>query len=230
MSRGAVEGAATISGGFARSIPTAAPLAHFAGSRVDVPRAVLWHHRVACKCWRYFHRGTKCAPRRARRSSQTPHTAPTPPQSTGRRLGGHDRNCCSLCALPHSHPTLGTAFGRVGAVLAQDWRSTRRSFTPCELCMHPMAGITSHGREPACGFDDLPHWRGAICSKYDQCRILPRGATFEAIPGVGRRILVPDGDNAAACSGGKRTMPVFFSGATLPTLLGADRRIVCDCT
>ena len=96
--------------------------------------------------------------------------------------------------------------------------------------MHPKAGITSHGREPALGIDDLPHWRGAICSKHDQYRILPCGATLEAIPGVGRRILVPDGDCAATCPGGKRTMPVFFSGATLPTLLGADRRIVCGCT
>jgi hypothetical protein len=92
--------------------------------------------------------------------------------------------------------------------------------------MHPKAGTTSHGREPALGFDDLPHWRGAICFKYDQYRILPRGATFEAIPGVGCRTLVPDGGCAAACSGGKRAMPVVFPGATLPALLGADRRIV----
>ena len=57
--------------------------------------------------------------------------------------------------------------------------------------MHPKAGITSHGGEPVCGFDDLPHWRGAICFPNDQCQSLPRGATFEAIPGEGRRILVP---------------------------------------
>ena len=159
-----------------------------------------------------------------------PPAAPTPPQSSCRCLDGHVRNRCSLSTLPHSHPIPGTACGRVGAVLTQDWRAARRSFTPCGLRTHPKAGITSHGWEPARGFDDLPHWRGAICVKYDQYQILPRGATFEAIPGVGRRILVPGEDCAASCSGGKRTMPVFFSGATLHTLLGADHRIVCDCT
>ena len=195
-----------------------------------MPHAALWHHHVTCKCWRYFYRGTKCAPWRARRSSQTPRTAPSPPQSSCRRLGGHVRNRCSLYSLSHSHPISGAACGRVGTVLAQDWRSARRSFTPCALRMHRKAGTTSHGWEPARGFDDLPHWQGAICFPNDQCRSLPRGATFEAIPGEWRRILVPDGDCAAACSGGKCTMPVFFSGATLPTLLGADRRVVCGCT
>jgi len=209
---------------------TAAPRAHFAGSRVHVPRAALWHWQAPRKCWRNFYRGTKCARRRARRSSQTTRAAPSPPQSSCRRLGGHVRNRCSLYSLSHSHPISGAACGRVGAVLAQDWRSARRSFTPCALRMHRKAGTTSHGWEPARGFDDLPHWQGAICFPNDQCRSLPRGATFEAIPGEWRRILVPDGDCAAACSGGKRTMPVFFSGATLPTLLGADRRVVCGCT
>ena len=168
MSRGAVGGAAAISGRFARPISAAAPLTHFAGSRVHVPHAALWHHHVTCKCWRNFYRGTKCAPRRARRSSQTPLAAPTPPQSSCRCLGGHVRNRCSLYLLPHSHPISGAACGRVGAVLAQDWRSARRSFTPCGLRMHPKSGITSRGRELARGFDDLPHWRGAICFKYDQ--------------------------------------------------------------
>ena len=230
MSRGAVEGAAAISGRFARPIFTATPRAHFAGSKSHVPHAALWHHNVTCKCWRYFYRGMKCAPRRARHSSQTPLAAPTPPQSSCRCLGGHVRNRCSLCTLPRSHAIPCAAYGRVGAVLAQDWRAARRSFAPRELRMHPKAGITSHGWEPARCFDDLPHWRGAVCFPNDQCRSLPRGATFEAIPGVRRRILVPDGDCAASCSGGKRAMPVFFSSATLPTLPGADRRIVCDCT
>ena len=54
-------------------------------------------------------------------------------------------------------------------------------------------GITSHGWEPACGFDDQPHWRAAICFPNDKCRSLPRGVTLEAIPGEGLRILVPDG-------------------------------------
>ena len=172
----------------------------------------------------------KCVARRARRSSPTPRAAPSPPQSSCRRLGGHVRNRCSLYSLSHSHPISGAACGRVGAVLAQDWRSARRSFTPCGLRMHPKAGSTSHGREPARGFGDLPHWRGAICFPNDQCRSLPRGATFEAIPGEWCRILVPDGDCAAACSGEKRTIPGFFPGATLPAFLGADCRIVCDCT
>ena len=86
MSRGAVEGAAAISDRFARPISTAAPLAHFAGSRVHVPHTALWHQQVPCKCWRYFYRGTKCAPRRARRSSQTPLAAPTPPKATAGAL------------------------------------------------------------------------------------------------------------------------------------------------
>jgi hypothetical protein len=230
MSRGAVKGAAAISDRFARPISTAAPRAHFAGSRAHMPRAALWHRQAPRKCWRNFYRGTKCARRRACRSSPTPLAAPTATQSSCRCLGGHARNRCSLCTLSHSHAIPGTACGRVGAVLAQDWRSARRSFTPCALRMHRKAGTTSHGWEPARGFDDLPHWRGAICSKYDQCRSLPRGTTFEAIPSVWRRILVPDADCAAACSGGKRTIPGFFPGATLPALLGADRRFVCDCT
>ena len=58
-------------------------------------------------------------------------------------------------------------------------------------CIHPEAGITSHGWEPVRDFDDLPHWRGVICFPNDQCRSLPRGATFEAIPGEGHQILVP---------------------------------------
>ena len=175
-------------------------------------------------------------PRNEVRPAACPPFLPNPPccalptQSSCRRHGGHVRNRCSLYSLSHSHPISGAACGRVGTVLAQDWRSARRSFTPCALRMHRKAGTTSHGWEPARGFDDLPHWQGAICFPNDQCRSLPRGATFEAIPGEWRRILVPDGDCAAACSGGKRTMPVFFSGATLPTLLGADRRVVCGCT
>ena len=62
-------------------------------------------------------------------------------------LGGQVRNRCSLCTLPHSHAIPGTACGRVGAVLAQDWRSARRSSTPCALRMHRKAGTTSHGWE-----------------------------------------------------------------------------------
>jgi hypothetical protein len=56
---------------------------------------------------------------------------------------------------------------------------------------YPGVGIISHGWEPARGFDDLPHWRSAICFPNDQCRSLPRGATFEEIPGEGHRMLVP---------------------------------------
>ena len=156
-----------------------------------MPRAALWHRQAPRKCWRNFYRGTKCARRRARRSSQTTRAAPSPPQSSCRRLGGHVRNRCSLYSLSHSHSISGAACGRVGTVLAQDWRSARRSFTPCGLRVHRKAGTTSHGWQPACGFDDLPHWRSAICFPNDQCRSLPRGATFEALPGKGRRILVP---------------------------------------
>jgi hypothetical protein len=170
---------------------TAALRAHFAGSRAHVPRAALWHWQASRKCWRYFYRGTKCAPRRARRSSQTTRAAPTPPQSSCSCLGGHVRNRCSLFTLPYSHAIPGAACGRIGTVLAQDWHSARRPFAPRELRMHPGVGITSHGWEPARGFDDLPHWRGAICFPNDQCQSLPRDATFEAIPGKGRRILVP---------------------------------------
>jgi hypothetical protein len=177
MSRGAVEGAATISGRFARPISTAAPRAHFAGSRACVLHAALWYHHVTCKCWRHFYRRTKCAPRRARRSSQTPRAAPTPPQSSCRCLGGHVRNRCSLCTLPHSHIIPGTACGRVGAVLAQDWRSARRSFTPCALRMHPKAGTTSHGRNQravstTCRTGGMPFVPNV--ANTEPCRVAPR--------------------------------------------------------
>ena len=105
-----------------------------------MPRAALWHWQAPRKCWRYFYRGRKCAPRRARRSSQTTRAAPTPPQSSCRCLGGHVRNRCSLFTLPHSHAIPGAACGRVCTVLAQDWHSVRRLFVPCELRMHPGDG------------------------------------------------------------------------------------------
>jgi hypothetical protein len=167
---------------------TAAPCAHFAGSRAHVPRAAVWHCQASRKCWHYFYRGTKSAPRRARRSSQATRAAPTPPQSSCRCLGGHVRNRCSLFTLPHSHAIPVAACGRVGTVLAQDWHSARRPFAPRELRM-PLGGYYLARWEPARGFDDRQHWWGAICFSDNQC--LQRSATFEATPGEGRRILVP---------------------------------------
>jgi hypothetical protein len=74
-------------------------------------------------------------------------------------------------------------------------RAVRPHLAHC-ACIARRAPPRTDGRwEPARGFD-LPHWRGAIYSKYDQDRSLPCGATFEAIPGVRHRILVPDGDGA----------------------------------
>ena len=43
VSRGAVEGAAAMFGRCGGAKYTAAPRAHFAGSRAHVPRAALWH-------------------------------------------------------------------------------------------------------------------------------------------------------------------------------------------
>ena len=86
VSRGAVEGAATIFGRCGGAKYTAVPRAHFAGSRARVPRAALWHHQATCKCWRNFYRGTKCAPRRARRSSQTPLLRPPHPKAAAGAL------------------------------------------------------------------------------------------------------------------------------------------------
>ena len=151
----------------------------------------MWHLQVLRKCFRNFYRGTKCVRRRARRSSPTPRTAPSPPQSSCRCLGGHVRNRCSFSTLPHSHAIPGAACGRVGTVVAQDWHSARRPFAPRELRMHHGVGITSHGWQQARGFDDLPHWRGAIFFPNDQCRSLISGANFEEIPGEGRRNFVP---------------------------------------
>ena len=228
VSRGAVEGCCYF---WPRRLPNTrlhrAPISPAAGRACPALHCGTGRRRASAGA---FPTAEGSASRGVRAASQTTRAVPTPPQSSCSCLGGHVRNRCSLFTLPHSHAIPGAACGRVGTVLAQDWHSARRPFAPRELRMHPGVGITSHGWEPARGFDDLPHWQGAICFPNDQCRSLPRGATFEAIPGEWRRILVPDGDCAAACSGGKRTMPVFFSGATLPTLLGADRRVVCGCT
>jgi hypothetical protein len=76
-------------------------------------------------------------------------------------------------------------WGKIGAPHAD--RSHR-----AQLRMHFKAGTSSHGRAPARCCGDLPHWRGTICPNYDQCQFLPHRTEFEAIPGAGRRVVLPN--------------------------------------
>jgi len=229
VSRGAVEGAAAIFGRFGGAKYTAAPqpISPAAGRTCPALHCGTDRRRASVGA---ISTAERSAPRGVRAVPPKPPVLrpPHPKAAAGALV------VTFATAARFSRFHIPTPYqAQLVAASARFWRkigAPRAVRSHPVNCIHPEAGITSHGWEPARGFDDLPHWRGAICFPNDQCRSLPRGATFEAIPGEWRRILVPDGDCAAACSGGKRTMPVFFSGATLPTLLGADRHIVCGCT
>ena len=77
-----------------------------------------------------------------------------------------------------------------------------------QLCMHSKAGTSSHGRAPARGCGDLPHWRGAICPKHDQCQFMPHRTEFEAIPGAGRRVLLSN--RGCTCLIWRETRNAYF--------------------